>query len=209
MSCITVLGNILSSLSTVIRLIRTSLYSYYLNIILLLKEPEPGVGAGFEICLEPEPENQKRTGSGNAGQISRAFHFRDRNVFVRLYKQYVMPHLEFAAPAWAPWTVADKQVLDRVQERAVKMVSGLDSQSYGDRLKELGMVSLEKRRHQTDTGMVQLYKILHGYDSVRGARGARAPPWRPAPPPLAAWAPPLAVCAPPVAARAPPLLKPT
>ncbi len=29
-------------------------------------EPEPGAGAGFEICLEPEPENQKRTGSGNA-----------------------------------------------------------------------------------------------------------------------------------------------
>ena len=26
-----------------------------------------GAGAGFEICLEPEPENQKRTGSRNAG----------------------------------------------------------------------------------------------------------------------------------------------
>ena len=65
---------------------------------------------------------------------------------MRLYKQNVMPHLEFAAPTWAPWTVADKQVLERVQERAVKMVSGLASQSYRDRLKELGMLSLEERR---------------------------------------------------------------
>ena len=29
-----------------------------------------GAGAGFKICLEPEPENQKRTGSGNAGFYS-------------------------------------------------------------------------------------------------------------------------------------------
>ena len=42
--------------------------SYYLNITLFLGAwAEPGAGAGFEICLEPEPENQKRTGSGNAG----------------------------------------------------------------------------------------------------------------------------------------------
>ncbi len=30
------------------------------------------------------------------GQISRAFHYRDRYIFVRLYKQYVQPHLEFS-----------------------------------------------------------------------------------------------------------------
>ncbi len=46
--------------------------SYYLNtgFILLFKEPEPGAGAGFEIYLEPEAENQKRTGSGNAGMMA-------------------------------------------------------------------------------------------------------------------------------------------
>ena len=42
---------------------------YYLNIILLFRsrsqEPGAGAGAGFENCLEPDPENQKKTGSGN------------------------------------------------------------------------------------------------------------------------------------------------
>ena len=30
------------------------------------QKPGAEAGAGFEICLEPEPKNQKRTGSGNA-----------------------------------------------------------------------------------------------------------------------------------------------
>jgi ribonuclease P/MRP protein subunit RPP40 len=46
-------------------------------------------------------------------------------MFMRLYKQYLGPQLEFASPAWNPWQQGDKDVLERVQEKAVKMVSGL------------------------------------------------------------------------------------
>ena len=88
------------------------------------------------------------------GQISRAFHYRDRHVFVRLYKQYVRPHLEFCTQAWAPWTVADSTALEKVQKKAVGMVSGLISHSYEDRLKELGIQTLEERRHQADMHMM-------------------------------------------------------
>jgi hypothetical protein len=45
------------------------------------------------------------------------------------------------------------------------MVSGLEGRDYESRLLELGMVTLEERRHQID--MVQTYKILHGKDKVR------------------------------------------
>jgi hypothetical protein len=46
-----------------------------------------------------------------------AFHFRDRHVSVRLYFQYIRPHLEFAVPAWSPWREGDKEVLEKVQKR--------------------------------------------------------------------------------------------
>ena len=45
------------------------------------------------------------------------------------------------------------------------MVSGLQGRTYEAKLVDLGMVSLEERRHQTD--MVQVYKILTGKDNVR------------------------------------------
>ena len=63
---------------------------------------------------------------------------------MRLYTQYVRPHLEFSTQAWAPWTEADKIVLERVQMRAVAMVSRLVSQDYEARLTELGLLSLEE-----------------------------------------------------------------
>ena len=98
-------------------------------------------------------------------QLSRALHFRDRHVFVRLYVQYVRPHLEFAVPAWSPWQEGDKEVLEKVQKRAVKMISGLEGKTYEERLKEVGLLTLEERRHQAD--MVQTYKIVTGKDMVK------------------------------------------
>ena len=103
------------------------------------------------------------------GQISRAFPFRDR-ITVKLYKQYryVRPHLEFAVTAWSPWTEAEKECLEsleKVQRRAVRMVSWLASNDYNDRLAELGMETLEERRHRMD--MAQVYKIVAGKDKVK------------------------------------------
>ena len=83
---------------------------------------------------------------------------------MRLYKQYVRPHVEFSTPAWAPWTEADIQCLEDVQRRAVRMVSGLSSTTYEEKLQELGLTTLEERRHQAD--MCQTFKILHGIDHV-------------------------------------------
>ncbi len=74
------------------------------------------------------------------------------------------PHLEFAVPAWSPWLEADKEVLEKVQRRTVQMVSGLKAHTYEDRLKELGLTTLEERRHQAD--MAKTYKIVNGKDVV-------------------------------------------
>jgi hypothetical protein len=104
------------------------------------------------------------TARGVLGQVTRAFHYQDRHVFIQLYKQYVRPHLKFAAPAWSPWLVGDIKALEDVQIQAVKMVSGLKSKDYHERLAKLSMTTLEERRREMD--IVQTFKIVNGIDKV-------------------------------------------
>ena len=54
--------------------------------------------------------------------------------------------------------------IENVQRRATRFVSNLKTLSYPERLKTLGLPSMEYRRDRAD--MIQVYKILSGIDKV-------------------------------------------
>ena len=98
------------------------------------------------------------------GFISRNFEFKSADIIVPLYKSLVRPHLEYAIQFWSPYTIRDVEKLERVQRRATKLIPWLRNKSYEERLKHLGLLSLQTRRLRGE--LIQAFKILKRFDNV-------------------------------------------
>ncbi len=87
----------------------------------------------------------------------------DKGDLPTVYRALVRPHLEYANQANCPYLKKDIYHLERTQRAAMRWVKGLRDLSYEERLKELKLQSLEKRRIRVDL-MLTRKIIFHQID---------------------------------------------
>ena len=131
---------------------------------------EKDLGVFISNDLKPALQCQKAANKANSvlGRMSRSLTYRNKEVWLKLYRIYVRPILEYCVQAWNPWMSKDVKVIESIQKRAVRMTSGLESKEYEGRLKEVKMSSLAERRERGD--LIQTWKILNKYDRVEENR---------------------------------------
>ncbi|PKU47297.1 hypothetical protein llap_2396 [Limosa lapponica baueri] len=84
------------------------------------------------------------------GCIERSMASRSKEVILPLYTTLMRLQLEFCIQLRSPPCRKDTDPLEQIQRRAMKMIRGLEHLCYDDRLRELGLFSLEKRGLQGD-----------------------------------------------------------
>ena len=83
-----------------------------------------------------------------ASWILRTFKSRQKKVMLTLWRSLVQPHLDYCSQLWNPALLGDIALLEQVQRSFVNRISGLEHLNYHEKLKHLGLYSLERRRER-------------------------------------------------------------
>ena len=96
--------------------------------------------------------------------IGRNITYKENKLIIPVCKEVVRPHLEYCIQAWRPYRKKDIDRLERIQIKAIKMISEVKYLSYEERLKECGLMTLVTRRLRTD--LIEVFEILNGYENI-------------------------------------------
>ena len=92
--------------------------------------------------------------------LLRIFSTREKEPMLILFKSLVLPILEYCCQLWCPSALGSVRKIESVQRNFTARIRGLENLDYWQRLKELNLYSLERRRDRYI--IIYLFKMITG-----------------------------------------------
>ena len=127
---------------------------------------EKDLGVTFDDNLTFGPHIHRVVSKANQmiGIIKRTFTLREKFTFLKLYKAFVRPHLEYGNIIWYPVWKYQSIAIENVQRRATKLLNECQNMSYSERLRYFNLYSLKGRRIRGD--LIEAYKIINNIEDL-------------------------------------------
>ena len=113
-------------------------------------EKDLGIYINSTLKFDSQVQESAKKAYSILGILKRTlFRYWKEHTFIKLFTAFVRPHFEYAAPTWSPYKKKDV-VLEKVQQRATRLVPSLKNLCYSERLTKLNLTLLETRRTRGD-----------------------------------------------------------
>ena len=112
---------------------------------------------GDRLAMSQQCALVAKKAGGMVGRMKRSVASRAREVILPLCCALIRPQLEYCIQVWAPWYKTDGDLLESVQQKATKMIEGLEHLPSVESLRDLGLFSLAERRLRGDLNNVSKY----------------------------------------------------
>ena len=95
-----------------------------------------------------------------SGWILRSFYTRDCITMLTLFKSIVLSRIDYGSQLWSPFLIKHITQLVKIQQSFTIHITGMNDMSYHERLKSLGLYSLQRRRERYC--IIYIWKIVEG-----------------------------------------------
>ncbi len=131
-----------------------------------IKESAPDLGILIHSSLKfhQHISNIVHKAGGLSHSILKSTLNRDTSFMLPLYIAHIRPLLEYSSSLWNQGYLGDLRLLESVQRRWTKSISGLENLTYPDRLKSLNLFSVKGRLLRHD--LILYWKIFHGHSPL-------------------------------------------